>query len=163
MSTVAGRSRPILNEAEIVVRYDPEAGEIKFAEVVDPKSSGACIKKRERDYGVKLDEDTIESEEGKLKNLEKTIPRLHRELKQAYMKQEEFTSKKPHWAFAREQRGQIKFAGQMDVSLKSPKAAKKQKISKAEKAKAAAFIAGEEPEVPGEMSEEESSAYSGSD
>jgi len=146
MGTVAGRSRRVLGEAEIVERFNPEAPEIKFAEVANPKSCEDRIRKRERDYGCDLSPETIESEEGKLATLENTtIARLERERNQAYVKLDEYTSKKPHWAYAKEQRGQIKFAEQMDRSLKTDKPAKKPKITPEEAAAAAAFVAPEGP------------------
>jgi hypothetical protein len=121
MGVTTGR-RNVLSASDVRAK-EPEAMAVEFVEIIDPMAVEGLIKEREVSTGIDLSEDTINAERAMESTLDKTIPRLHRELTCAYGRKREYASKRVHWEWTEELRGQGKNAGRVDRSLKKPKQA----------------------------------------
>jgi hypothetical protein len=120
MGVTSGTRRPMLTAADVMEKA-PEAKAIDFVEVIDVAMVPGLIKEREASHGIDLSEDTINAERAMEATLEKTSPRLIRELEIAQGRKKEYASKRAHWEWAEMLRGREKDAYRVDRSLKKPK------------------------------------------
>jgi len=107
---------------------------VDWVTVLSPEAAEELIRERERATGLKLDKETIDAERAMDATLDKSIPRLERELDVARKRKREFASKKHHWVFAEDKRGQGRDACRVDRSLKKPKQAVDAQQATADKA-----------------------------
>jgi len=92
---------------------------VDFVDILHPDAAEELIRERERATGIDLRQETIDAE--RAMDTTKTIPRLHRELECAYGRKREFASKRRHWEFAEDKRGQAQNSCRVDRTLKKPK------------------------------------------
>lgn len=118
-----GIGRTVLTAADVRVDAQGEDMAVDWVTVLHPDEAEKMIKERERVTGLKLDKETIDAERAMDATLDKTIPRLKRELEVAVSRKIEFASKKRHWEFAEDKRGRGMDACRVDRSLKKPKKA----------------------------------------
>jgi hypothetical protein len=120
MGVTTGNRRTVLTAADVRPKA-PEAMAVDFVNIVDPMAVDELIKEREALTGVDLKQETIDAERAMDATLDRTIPRLHRELTCAYNRKREYTSKRVHWEWAEELRGQAQNSCRVDRTLKKSK------------------------------------------